>query len=146
MADDETRAWLVERTYPDDEQNLVIAVYATTDGERYLRKERALTSFTGPARDTYAATDAPAENFWRCHRLRRTRALRRGSPPDGHATRPDRHRVIRTKGVGPFSGFRCRTTSENETPFGRIDTSYCAPLAVRGTHDSGEGPAAASTA
>ena len=63
MADDETRAWLVERTYSDDEQNLVILVYATTDGERYLRKERALTSFIGPARDTYAATDAPAENF-----------------------------------------------------------------------------------
>jgi hypothetical protein len=63
MADDEIRAWLVERTYSDDEQNLVILVYATTDGERYLRKERALTSFTGPARDTYAATDAPAENF-----------------------------------------------------------------------------------
>lgn len=63
MTDDEIRAWLVERTYSDDEQNLVILVYATPDGERYLRKERALTSFTGPARDTYAAVDAPPENF-----------------------------------------------------------------------------------
>ena len=63
MADDEIRAWLVERTYSDDEQNLVILVYATRDGERYLRKERALTSFTGPTRDTYAAIDAPAERF-----------------------------------------------------------------------------------
>jgi len=63
MADDEIRAWLVERTYSDDEQNLVILVYATPDGERYVRKERALTSFTGPERDTYAAIDAPVENF-----------------------------------------------------------------------------------
>ena len=38
--------WLVERTYSDDEQNLIILVYATTDGRRYLRKERALPSFT----------------------------------------------------------------------------------------------------
>lgn len=48
------RVWLVERTYSDDEQNLVILVYATTDGERYFRKERALTSFTD-TRDTTAA-------------------------------------------------------------------------------------------
>ena len=38
--------WLVERTYSDDEQNLIILVYATLDGERYLRKERALPSFS----------------------------------------------------------------------------------------------------
>ena len=68
MVDDETsadeiRAWLVEHTYSDDEQNLVILVYATTDGERYTCKERALTSFTGPARDTYAAIDASPGNF-----------------------------------------------------------------------------------
>ena len=53
-ATDEVRVWLVERTYSDDEQNLIILVYATPDGERYLRKERALTSF-GDERDTYAA-------------------------------------------------------------------------------------------
>lgn len=52
-----TRLWLVERTYSDDEQNLVILVYATTDGRRYHRKERALTSFTDQ-RDTTAAIDA----------------------------------------------------------------------------------------
>lgn len=62
-SDEAIRAWLVERTYSDDEQNLVILVYATTDGERYLRKERALTSFTGPARETYAAIDVPPEKF-----------------------------------------------------------------------------------
>lgn len=57
-ADDATvRVWLVERTFSDDEQNIVILIYATPDGERYLRKERALTSFTGPSRATQAALD-----------------------------------------------------------------------------------------
>lgn len=56
-APDETvRVWLVERTYSDDEQNIVILVYATPDGERYLCKERALTSFDD-ARETTAALD-----------------------------------------------------------------------------------------
>ena len=54
MADDEVRVWLVERTFSDDEQNIVILVYATPDGTRYYREERALTSFTD-ARDTTAA-------------------------------------------------------------------------------------------
>ena len=51
------RMWLVERTYSDDEQNMVILTYATRDGERYFRKERALTSFSD-IRDTTAAVDA----------------------------------------------------------------------------------------
>ena len=62
MEDDEVRVWLVERTYSDDEQNLVILVYATPDGERYFRKERALTSFSDE-RDTTAALDVPADNL-----------------------------------------------------------------------------------
>ncbi|GAB7013406.1 hypothetical protein [Halolamina salina] len=66
MADDSdadtVRVWLVERTYSDDEQNIVILVYATPDGERYLRKERALTSF-GDHRDTTAAIDADPGNL-----------------------------------------------------------------------------------
>ncbi|MGQ4555617.1 hypothetical protein [Halobellus sp. GM3] len=53
-AADRERVWLVERTYSDDEQNIVILVYATPDGSRYLRKERALTSFDD-ARDTTAS-------------------------------------------------------------------------------------------
>ncbi|SIR87906.1 hypothetical protein [Natronorubrum thiooxidans] len=53
-SDDDTRVWLVERTYSDDELNLIILVYATEDGSRYHRRERALTSFTGPARETKA--------------------------------------------------------------------------------------------
>ena len=44
--DNGIRVWLVERTYSDDEQNLIILTYATPDGEQYYRKERALTSFT----------------------------------------------------------------------------------------------------
>lgn len=61
--DDETiRVWLVERTYSDDEQNLIILTYATTDGEQYFRKERALTSF-GDIRDTTAAVDADLDDI-----------------------------------------------------------------------------------
>ncbi|AZQ13469.1 hypothetical protein [Halorubrum sp. PV6] len=55
------RMWLVERTYSDDEQNMVILTYATVDGERYFRKERALTSFSD-VRDTTAGLDADPEN------------------------------------------------------------------------------------
>lgn len=61
-ATDTERVWLVERTYSDDEQNLIILTYATTDGERYFRKERALTSFTD-ARETTAAIDAAPDNL-----------------------------------------------------------------------------------
>ncbi|PSP99837.1 hypothetical protein BRC92_13635 [Halobacteriales archaeon QS_4_69_31] len=61
--DDETvRVWLVERTYSDDEQNIIILVYATPDGERYYRRERALTSFTD-VRDTTAAVDVDPDNL-----------------------------------------------------------------------------------
>lgn len=54
--------WLVERTYSDDEQNLIILTYATPDGGRYYRKERALTSFTD-VRDTTAAVDTEPDNL-----------------------------------------------------------------------------------
>jgi hypothetical protein len=64
VEDRSVRVWLVERTYSDDEQNLIILVYATPDGSRYLRKERALTSFTDE-RDTTAAIDADPENLGR---------------------------------------------------------------------------------
>ncbi len=36
---DDVRVWLVERTYSD--RDLLTLVYATPDGEWYLRKERA---------------------------------------------------------------------------------------------------------
>jgi len=59
---DGVRVWLVERTYSDDEQNLIVLTYATPDGRRYYRKERALTSFTD-VRDTTAAVDADPDNL-----------------------------------------------------------------------------------
>jgi hypothetical protein len=63
MESDTVRVWLVERTYSDDEQNLIILVYATPDGSRYFRKERALPSFTGTARKTTAALDVSANQL-----------------------------------------------------------------------------------
>ena len=60
--DSGVRVWLVERTYSDDEQNLIIITYATSDGAQYYRKERALTSFTD-VRDTTAAVDADPNNL-----------------------------------------------------------------------------------
>jgi hypothetical protein len=56
------QVWLVERTYSDDELNIIILTYATPDGDRYLRKERALTSF-GDRRDTTAAVDASPDSL-----------------------------------------------------------------------------------
>lgn len=43
---DHVPVWLVERTYSDDEQNVLILKYATADGTRVFRKERALTSLS----------------------------------------------------------------------------------------------------
>jgi hypothetical protein len=62
MTDTTVRVWLVERTYSDDEQNLIILTYATPNGERYFRKERALTSFTDQ-RETTAAVDVAPDNL-----------------------------------------------------------------------------------
>ena len=59
---DSVQVWLVERTYSDDEQNLIILTYATPDGTRYFRKERALTSFDDH-RDTTAATMVDPTNL-----------------------------------------------------------------------------------
>jgi hypothetical protein len=57
------RVWLVERTYSDDEQNLIILTYATPDGSQDYRRERALTSFTGNHRETTAAVDVSPTNL-----------------------------------------------------------------------------------
>ncbi|WP_313695606.1 hypothetical protein [Halorarum halobium] len=61
-AADERRLWLVERTYGDDELNLIILVYATPDGSRYVRKERALTSFADE-RPTRASITVPRHDL-----------------------------------------------------------------------------------
>jgi len=44
------------------EQNLIILTYATPDGVRYFRKERALTSFSD-RRETTAAVDADPDDL-----------------------------------------------------------------------------------
>ncbi|MFB6118128.1 hypothetical protein [Halosegnis sp.] len=62
MSDQPTRVWLVERTYSDDEQNLIILTYATPDGERYFRKERALTT-SSDVRETTAAVTVSPDNL-----------------------------------------------------------------------------------
>lgn len=62
--DDGIQVWLVERTYSDDELNLIILTYATPDGERYFRKERALTSFSD-VRETTAALTVDESNLGR---------------------------------------------------------------------------------
>lgn len=60
---DSSRVWLVERTFSDDEQNLVILVYATPDGRRSFRKERALTSFSGAQRATPVSLEVDSSNL-----------------------------------------------------------------------------------
>jgi hypothetical protein len=59
---DPVRVWLVERTLSDDEQNIIVHVYATPDGERYYREERAVTSAAN-ARPTTAAVDVDPDNL-----------------------------------------------------------------------------------
>jgi len=63
VAEDAVRVWLVERTYGDDEQNLIILTYATPDGRRDFRKERALTSFTGDHRETPVSIAVDPDNL-----------------------------------------------------------------------------------
>lgn len=63
VTEDAVRVWLVERTYGDDEQNLIILTYATPDGRRDFRKERALTSFTGDHRETPVSIAVDPDNL-----------------------------------------------------------------------------------
>jgi hypothetical protein len=58
-----SRVWLVERTYSDDEQNLIISTYATPDGTRYYRQERALTTFSGTDQGTPVARTVDPSNL-----------------------------------------------------------------------------------
>lgn len=44
---EECRVWLVDRAFSDDEQNLIIATYATADGAHSYRKELAVQSLSG---------------------------------------------------------------------------------------------------
>jgi hypothetical protein len=85
------RPWLVERTCSDDGQNVVVLVYATPDGRRYDRKERALVSFTD-RRDTTAAVDVSPDSpgvvedeATRERYAAEARRVRAGNGPDGPA-------------------------------------------------------------
>ncbi|ERH01081.1 MAG: hypothetical protein J07HN6_02713 [Halonotius sp. J07HN6] len=60
---DETRVWLVERTYSDDEQNLIILTHATPDDKQDFRKERTLTSFSGDHREMPVSLAVDAGNL-----------------------------------------------------------------------------------
>lgn len=62
-AGETVRVWLVERTFSDDEQNIVITTYATPDGARDYRQERALTTFTGTDSGTPVARDVDPTNL-----------------------------------------------------------------------------------
>lgn len=61
MADDATtRVWLVERSY--DDRDLVTLVYATPDGERVFRQERAAATLHRQG-DVTAARDVEASRL-----------------------------------------------------------------------------------
>jgi hypothetical protein len=57
---DEERLWLVDRTYTD--KGLVSLVYATTDGERVLQRQRSMNMLQQGV-DVTAATTADAERL-----------------------------------------------------------------------------------
>ncbi|UPV75953.1 hypothetical protein M0R89_07800 [Halorussus limi] len=56
---DDAKLWLVERTYTD--KGLVSLVYATTDGERYIQKQRSMNMLNHV--DVTAAVDADPESL-----------------------------------------------------------------------------------
>ncbi|WP_137286505.1 hypothetical protein [Halorussus salinisoli] len=57
---DDERLWLVERTYTD--KGLVSLVYATTDGEYSVQRQRSMNMLRQGA-DVTAAIDADAESL-----------------------------------------------------------------------------------
>lgn len=60
MTDDTIRCWLVERTYSD--RNLITLVYATPEGDRYLRKEKSMAALRSSG-DITAAIDVAADRL-----------------------------------------------------------------------------------
>ncbi|WP_416838166.1 hypothetical protein [Haloferax sp. DFSO52] len=61
MADDTAQLWLVERSY--DDRDLIVLIYATTDGEYELRKEIAAAVMHQRRMATTAAIEAPVDNL-----------------------------------------------------------------------------------
>ncbi|ODR80712.1 hypothetical protein BG842_22555 [Haladaptatus sp. W1] len=58
------RVWMVERTFSADSPHILVTVYATLDGARYLQKERAFNRFgTGPGPEVTAAITVESERL-----------------------------------------------------------------------------------
>ncbi len=53
------QVWLVERMFAEDKSNLIVLVYATTDGEQYTMKEHAITGISGTHLTTAAVEVDP---------------------------------------------------------------------------------------
>ena len=63
--DDPTeRVWMVERTFSADSPHILVIVYATPDGSRYLQKERAFNRFgSTPGPEVTAAITVTADRL-----------------------------------------------------------------------------------
>jgi hypothetical protein len=57
------QVWMVERTFSADSPNILVVVYATPDGERYLQQERAYNGFARNAPVVTAAVTVSAERL-----------------------------------------------------------------------------------
>lgn len=57
------RVWMVERTFSADSPHILVLVYATLDGTRYLQKERAYNRFSGTVPEVTAAIEADAADL-----------------------------------------------------------------------------------
>ncbi|MFB6179960.1 MAG: hypothetical protein ABEI77_09585 [Halorientalis sp.] len=57
------RVWMVERTFSADSPHILVIVYATPDGERYLQKERAFNRFGGRTPEVTAAIEADSDDL-----------------------------------------------------------------------------------
>ncbi len=57
------RVWMVHRTFSADSPHILVIVYATPDGERYLQQERAYNRFGGNAPEVTAAIEVDPEEL-----------------------------------------------------------------------------------
>ncbi|WP_435346271.1 hypothetical protein [Haloarchaeobius sp. HRN-SO-5] len=64
VGSESVRVWMVERTYSADSPNILVIVYATPDGSRYLQKEWAFNRFgTGRVPEVTAAKTVPVDDL-----------------------------------------------------------------------------------
>jgi hypothetical protein len=57
------RVWMVERTFSADAPHILVVVYATLDGTRYLQQERAYNRFSGTVPEVTAAIEVPSDDL-----------------------------------------------------------------------------------